>query len=85
MCQDYGLKATTPGNCKSDEIFWAVTTVVDRYTTLPGKALKYVEQLPSAIVLDFALVKIVDLTSLIQIDEITTYARSKYRLVQILL
>jgi hypothetical protein len=57
-----------------------VTSVVDRYTTLPGKALKYVEQLPAAIVLDFASVKLIDLTSLVQIDEITAFARSKYLL-----
>ena len=57
-----------------------MTSVVDRYTTLPGKALKYVEQLPAAIVLDFASVKSIDLTSLVQIDEITAFARSKYLL-----
>lgn len=75
--QDYGLAATTPGNLKSDEIFFKVTSVVDAYTTLPGKAVKYVDELPAAIALDMYSVKIVDLTGLIRLDELIKNARSE--------
>ena len=35
--------------------------MVDLYTTLPGKRMKYVDELPNAIVLDLSLAKIIDL------------------------
>ena len=54
-----------------------MTSAVDAYTTLPGKAVKYVDVMPAAIALDMYSVKIVDLTGLIRLDELIKNARSE--------
>ena len=75
--QDYGLAPTTPGNLKSDALFYAITTTVDHFLTLPGRGVEYADELPAAIVIDFADVKIIDLTALIRLEESVRFARSK--------
>eukprot|EP01035_Chromulina_nebulosa_P020825 gene20825-26993_t len=74
---DYGLAPTTPGNLKSDALFYTITSTVDRFLTLPGRGKEYADELPAAIVLDLVGVKIIDLTALIRLEESVKFARKK--------
>jgi hypothetical protein len=65
---------------KGDEVYYRVTTEVDTYSTLPGKVMKYVHDLPAAIALDFLYVKLIDLTGLIRLDGLIKNARGNLTL-----
>jgi len=59
----------------NDRLFFTITTSLDRLLT--PKILEGVETLPKAIVIDFKLVRIIDLTAMLRLEEMTRNARAK--------
>ena len=75
LIQAFGPAAVDGAPSRNDELFFSITSTVDSYISLPNKSAEYVEELPSAVVVDFKLVRVIDLTALIRLKEIVESAR----------
>jgi len=61
----------------NERIVYTIAKTVDTVLVVPGKTFEGVDELPDAIVVDFNLVRFIDLTAMIRIDEMCAAVRSE--------
>ena len=63
------------GQTANDRLFYQISSSLDMFFGVNYKAQEFVEVLPQALAVDFGLVRIIDLTALIRLDEMLKAAR----------
>lgn len=75
LYQDLSTEAGTV----NDKVYYHVTSFLDSLETLPyQKAKQHVTEKPAAVAVDFSVVRFIDLTAMLRIDETLEYARSEH-------